>query len=53
MYSVQRWSFKIMLSWIKAVPGSDSLIPTFLHILVISEGILNMDCGCSPLDSMR
>lgn len=42
-----------MLSRIKTVPSLESLIPTFLHVLVISEGILIMDCGCNPLESVK
>jgi len=42
-----------MLSSIKPVPSSEDLIPAFLHVLVISEGILNIDCGCNPLESIK
>lgn len=43
----------MMLSSIKGVPSSEDQIPTFVHVLVISEGILNMDCGCNPLESIK
>lgn len=42
-----------MLSSIKTVPISEDLIPTFLSVLVISEGILSIDRGCNPLESIK
>lgn len=42
-----------MLSRIKTVSSSEGLAPTFLHVVFISEGILTVVCGCSPLESIK
>lgn len=47
IYGVQRWSR------INIVSSADGLIPTFLHVLIISEEILNMNCGCNLLESVK
>lgn len=47
MYGVQRWSR------INTVPSAEGLIPTFHHVLIISEEILNMNCGCNLLESVK